>query len=95
MVLKAIPGWLAGAVMVFPLLSIIGLCAWLTSSGETNWLFWAVIPSVIWEEALEGVSTTLADSLALNFLFLLAFWLAAGALAGLAAGAIGRRLHRL
>ncbi len=94
MALKAIPGWLAGAVVVFPLLALIGLCAWLASSGEINWLFWAVIPAVIWEEALEGLSTALADSMVLNILFLLAFWCAAGALAGLAAGAIGRRLHR-
>jgi hypothetical protein len=91
--LKAIPGWLAGAIVVFPLLPLIGLCAWLASSGEINWLFWAVIPAVIWEEALEGASTAMADNLALNLLFLLTFWLAAGALAGLAASKLGCKLR--
>lgn len=93
MQLKSVPGWLAGALAVFPLLPVIGAIAWLVSSGDINWLFWAIIPAVIWEQTLEGLSTTLADSTVLNILFLLVFWFAIGALAGLVASRLGRKLR--
>ncbi len=91
--LKSVPGWLAAGVGVFPLLTVIGAIAWLVSSGEINWLFWAIIPAVIWEHLLEDLSTTLADSAVLNILFLLVFWFAIGALAGLVASRLGRKLR--
>ncbi len=92
--IRTLPCYLAGGLLVFPLLLAAGALLALFSDWERAFFFWAVIPGVIFEQATEGWSRALSDQPAANLAFLLLFWFTLGALAGIVADRVQRLLRR-
>lgn len=88
--IRQLPLWVRTGVMIFPPLILAGLVLQVVAPASNCLLFWMIIPSIVFEEALEQHFYAASNSQALNLLFIVAFWFAVGALAGLSAG----KLHR-
>jgi hypothetical protein len=80
---RGLPSWVVSGIVIFPVLFVVGLLAGAVTSGRVGVLFWLVVPSIVFEEALEASLTALSDDLLANALFALAFWFAIGAGVGL------------
>lgn len=81
------------ALAIFPVLALAGLAASLLSGGRINALFWAIFPSILFEQGLESWNRALSDSLLLNGAFVFLFWAALSLTTGLLAQTLIRRLH--
>jgi hypothetical protein len=88
MKIKKLPYWLISGVVIFPILIVLGLFFGLASGGKINVLFWAVIPSIIFEETFETCCRTFSDNMISNVLFVGIFWFGVGSLTGLLADRI-------
>ena len=82
---KSLPNWLISGVTIFPVLMVLGLLFGLVSGGKINVLFWAVIPSIIFEETFETYCRAFSDNFVFNILFVGIFWFGIGSLTGLLA----------
>jgi len=83
MKVKNLPNWLVSGVVIFPILIVSGLLFGLVSGGKVNVLFWAVIPSIIFEEIFETCCRTFSDNFIFNVLFIGIFWFGIGSITGL------------
>jgi hypothetical protein len=80
--IKKIPYWLLSGLMIFPILFVLGGILYLVSFGKINFLFWMIIPSIIFEEILEENFYNLSNNLLLNILFIFLFWFAVATAVG-------------
>jgi len=70
--------YLTYGFVIFPIITVYGLLMNYFSDGKINYLFWAVIPSFIYEKILEPLSFILSKNLYLNSLFVILFWFITG-----------------
>jgi uncharacterized membrane protein YphA (DoxX/SURF4 family) len=91
MKIKRLPYWLVSGVVIFPILIILGLFFTFISGGKVNVLFWAVIPSIIFEEIFETCCRAFSDNFIFNVLFVGIFWFGVGSLTGLLAERLKKR----
>ncbi len=85
MKIKSLPYWLISGIAIFPVLIVLGLLIGPISGGNVNILFWAVIPSIIFEETFETCCRAFSDNFAFNVLFVGIFWFGIGSLTSLLA----------
>ncbi len=85
MEISNLPYWLVSGIAVFPVLIVLGLLIGLLSGGNVNILFWAVIPSIVFEETFETCCRAFSDNFIFNVLFVGIFWFGIGSLSGLLA----------
>lgn len=78
--------------MIFPVLIVLGLLFGPVSGGKVNVLFWAVIPSIIFEEIFETCCQAFSDNFIFNVLFVGIFWFGVGSLTGLLVEGIKKHL---
>lgn len=79
--LKNIPHWLLSGIIIFPVLIVFGVTAYVLTLGKFNALFWLIIPSVIFEDLFETCCYFFSNSQLANLLFVLIFWSVIGATA--------------
>jgi hypothetical protein len=91
MKIKTLPYRLVSGVVIFPNLIVLGLLLGLVSGGKLNILFWAVIPSIIFEEIFETCCRAFSDNFIFNVLFVGIFWFGLGSLTGLLAEGLKKR----
>ena len=82
MKLKKLPLWLISGIAIFPLLTILGLILYVISLGKVSFLFWMIIPSIIFEELFETHFYSLSNNIILNTLFIILFWFSLAAFLG-------------
>jgi len=92
--IRVLPSWVVSGIAIFPVLMVVGLLVGVATAGRIGVLFWLVVPSIVFEEALEASLTALSDDLLANALFALAFWFAIGAGVGLLQRAVERMSRR-
>lgn len=85
MSLKNIPNWLLSGIVIFPMLIILGIGAYITL-GKFNILSRLITPSVIFEELFETCCYTFFNNQIANLLFALVFWFIIGVTIGRALG---------
>lgn len=74
MKINKIPQWFIWGISIFPLLLILGPILNIISFGKINFLFWMIIPSIIFEELTERNFYNLSNNTILNLIFILIFW---------------------
>ena len=71
--------WLASGILIIPAVAVLGIVLWAVTLGAFNPLFWLILPSIMFEQLIEGYSQSLSDSQLANLTFTLAFWFTVGA----------------
>lgn len=92
MKIKSLPYWLLSGVMIFPILVVSGLLFGFITGGKISFLYWMVIPSIIFEETFETCCRTFSDNMIFNVLFVGIFWFGIGSLTGLLVEKIKKHL---
>lgn len=76
---RSLPGWLLSGALIIPVVAVFSVVVGLVTSGRISYLFWLVVPSIVFEEAVEGWGYALSNSMLANFVFALVFWFVIGA----------------
>jgi len=81
---KEIPFWFTTGTTIFFVLLIISIVLFVVNFfTAVNYLFWFIIPSIVFEELFETCCYGFSNDLLANFIFVLVFWFAIGAIIGL------------
>ena len=80
--LRKLPGWFISGVIIFPVLAISGIALNLISLGKIKFLFWMILPSIIFEELFENSFVLFSDSQFTNLVFIIIFWFSIAAITG-------------
>ena len=75
---KKIPYWILSGILIFPLLIFISLVLFIFTQGKVSYLFWLVIPSIIFEELFEAYFYVLSNNQIANLVFAFIFWFSIG-----------------
>jgi len=81
--LRRVPEWLVSGALIFPVVAAVSILAGVITDGRVSYLFWLVLPSIVFEEALETWAYAASNSIVANLTFAVAFWFAIGACLGL------------
>jgi len=81
--LRKLPTWLISALIIIPIVALIGVALFLISAGQINMLFWIILPSILFEQLFETSFYAFSNSQIANLAFVLLFWSFIGASGGL------------
>lgn len=81
-VLSKLPTWFISAVIILPVVALIGIALNIISAGQINFLFWIILPSILFEQVFETRFYAFSNSPLANLLFVFLFWFSTGALVG-------------
>ena len=82
-ILRKLPTWFISEVIILPVVAFIGIALNVISAGQINFLFWIILPSILFEQLFETSFYAFSNSQLANLLFVLLFWSTLGALTGL------------
>ena len=82
-ILRKLPTWFISAVIILPVVALIGIALNIIITGQINLLFWIILPSILFEQLFETSFYAFSNSQLANLLFVLLFWSTLGALTGL------------
>lgn len=80
--LRKLPTWLMSALIIIPVVALIGVALFLISTGQINMLFWIILPSILFEQLFETSFYAFSNSQLANLVFVLLFWSFIGASVG-------------
>jgi len=80
---KKIPYWILSGIITILIIIIVGIILSLITFGKFNYLFWLILPSILFEELFETCCYTFSNSQIANLIFALGFWFVIGSLVGL------------
>lgn len=80
--LRKLPTWLMSALIIIPVVAMIGVALFLISAGQINILFWIILPSILFEQLFETSLYAFSNSQLANLVFVLLFWSFIGASVG-------------
>ncbi|MDX2443362.1 MAG: hypothetical protein QNK30_06135 [Bacteroidales bacterium] len=81
-VLSKLPSWLISALITVPIVALLGVVFYVLSTGQINFLFWIILPSILFEQLFETSFYAFSNSQLANLIFVLLFWSSIGALVG-------------
>jgi len=81
-VLRKLPSWFISAVIILPVVALIGIALNIISAGQINLLYWIILPSILFEQVFETSFYAFSNSPLANLLFVFLFWSSTGALVG-------------
>ena len=81
-VMSKLPSWIISAIIIVPIVAFLGIVMYTLSAGQVNFLFWIILPSILFEQLFETSFYAFSNSYLANFLFVLLFWTSIGALVG-------------
>lgn len=87
-ILSKLPTWFISAVIILPVIALIGIALNIISTGQINFLFWIILPSILFEQVFETSFYAFSNSQLANLIFVLMFWSFLGALLGWITGKI-------
>ncbi|MBD3252319.1 hypothetical protein GF386_01160 [Candidatus Pacearchaeota archaeon] len=81
---KKIHFWFITGTAIFFILLLMSIILLIVNFFiEINYLFWIIIPSIIFEELFETCCYGFSNNILANFVFILIFWFVVGAVIGL------------
>lgn len=81
-ILSRLPSWLISALITVPIVTLIGIILYAVSAGQINFLFWIILPSILFEQLFETNLYAFSNSYIANLVFVILFWTSIGALVG-------------
>lgn len=81
-ILSRLPSWLISALITVPIVALIGIILYAVSAGQINFLFWIILPSILFEQLFETNLYAFSNSYIANLVFVILFWTSIGALVG-------------
>jgi len=81
-ILSRLPSWLISALIIVPIVALIGIILYAISAGQINFLFWIILPSILFEQLFETSFYAFSNSYLANLVFVILFWTSIGALVG-------------
>jgi hypothetical protein len=81
-VVRKLPSWIISAIIIVPIVALMGIVMYALSAGQVNFLFWIILPSILFEQLFETSFYAFSNSYLANLLFVVLFWTSIGALVG-------------
>ena len=79
---KKIPYWILSGIIIFLVIILAGLILSIMTLGKFNFLFWLILPSILFEDLFENCCYTFSNDQIANLIFAIGFWFIIGSLIG-------------